>query len=59
MTREEDAFFHICRVLPETIKNVVDNDYELKTPNDIVIDEINNLIYLRRRLEAVGDNSLD
>ena len=43
VTGEEDAFYQMCRILPETIKDVVDNNHELHTPNDVAIDELRNV----------------
>jgi len=43
VTGEEDAFYQMCRILPETIKEVVDNNHELHTPNDVAIDELRNV----------------
>ena len=43
VTGEDDAFFQMCKVLPETIKKVVDNDQELNTPNDVVVEELRNV----------------
>ena len=43
VTGEADAFYQMCRVLPETIKDVVDNNHELHTPNDVAIDELRNV----------------
>ena len=43
VTGEADAFYQMCRILPETIKDVVDNNHELHTPNDVAIDELRNV----------------
>ena len=43
VTGAEDAFYQMCRILPETIKEVVDNNHELHTPNDVAIDELRNV----------------
>ena len=43
VTGEADAFYQMCRILPETIKDVVDNNHELHTPNDVAIDELRNI----------------
>ncbi len=40
VTGQEDAFYQMCLVLPQTIQSVVDTMDELSIPYDTVIDEI-------------------
>lgn len=43
VTGQEDAFYQMCLILPETIQSVVDTMEGLSTPCDTVIDEIRSL----------------
>ena len=56
VTGEDKAFYQMCKVLPETIKTVVDNNDELNTPNDVVVDELKNIAM--RTVGSVNDISM-
>ncbi|MBQ8038923.1 MAG: Eco47II family restriction endonuclease [Lachnospiraceae bacterium] len=43
VTGEEDAFYQLCMVLPEKIKQVVDSNEDVKVPHDTVLEELENL----------------
>lgn len=43
VTGEEDAFYQLCMILPEKIKEVVSNSKDVKVPHDTVLEELKNL----------------
>ena len=43
VTGQEDAFYRMCLILPQTIQSVVDTMDELSIPHDTVIEEIKSL----------------
>ncbi len=43
VTGQEDAFYRMCLILPQTIQSVVDKMDELNIPRDTVIEEIKSL----------------
>lgn len=43
VTGEEEAFFQLCMVLPEKIKQVVDSSEDVNVPHDTVLDELANI----------------
>ncbi len=43
VTGQEDAFYRMCLILPQTIQSVVDTMDELNIPRDTVIEEIKSL----------------
>lgn len=43
VTGQEDAFYQICMVLPETIKSVVKSGEGIKVPHDTVLEELSNI----------------
>ena len=43
VTGQEDAFYQMCLILPQTIQSVVDTMDELNIPRDTVIEEIKSL----------------
>lgn len=53
VTKEEDAFFQMCMVLPKVIEKAVSQELDNKVPHDTVIDE------LRRIAENTGEKSED
>lgn len=55
VTGEDDAFYQICMVLPETIENVVNNNSNLEIPNDTVLTELKNIsLKLTGRLDTLA-----
>lgn len=44
VTGQEDAFYQICLILPQTIQSVVDTMDKLNIPHDTVIEEISSLV---------------
>ena len=40
VTGEENAFYQICMILPQIIKDTINEMEDISTPNDIVIDEL-------------------
>ena len=53
VTKEDDAFFQMCMVLPKVIEKAVSQELDNKIPHDTVIDE------LRRIAESTGEKSED
>lgn len=43
VTERDDAFYQLCMILPEKIKQVVDNSKEVKVPHDTVLEELENI----------------
>lgn len=43
VTGRDDAFYQLCMILPEKIKQVVDNSKEVKVPHDTVLEELENI----------------
>ena len=43
VTGQEDAFYQLCMVLPEKIKQVVDCSKDVKVPHDTVLEELENI----------------
>lgn len=46
VTGEEDAFYQLCMVLPEKIKQVVEHSDDIKVPHDTVLEELSNIAKL-------------
>lgn len=43
VTGDKDAFYKLCMVLPEVIKNVLKGSEEVNSPNDTVFEELTNI----------------
>ncbi|MEG1901539.1 MAG: Eco47II family restriction endonuclease [Clostridium sp.] len=43
VTGEEDAFYQMCMILPQIIERVVNENKEIKVPNDTVMEELTNI----------------
>ena len=56
LTGEEDAFYKMCMALPEVINLVVNEEGNVKVPNDTVIDELRKIASLYS--EANGEVSM-
>lgn len=55
VTGEDDAFYQICMVLPETIENVVNNNSNIEIPNDTVLTELKNIsLKLTGRIDTLA-----
>lgn len=55
VTGEDDAFYQICMVLPETIENVVNNNSNIEIPNDSVLTELKNIsLKLTGRIDTLA-----
>ena len=55
VTGEDDAFYQICIVLPETIENVVNNNSNIEIPNDTVLTELKNIsLKLTGRIDTLA-----
>ena len=55
VTGEDDAFYQICIVLPETIENVVNNNSNIGIPNDTVLTELKNIsLKLTGRIDTLA-----
>lgn len=48
VTGEDDAFYQICMILPEVIKNVVDEATDNLVPHDTVMDELRAMAHKSR-----------
>ena len=46
LTGEENAFYKMCMVLPQTIKEVVNEESGVKVPDDTVIEELRKIAAL-------------
>ena len=46
LTGEENAFYKMCMVLPQTIKEVVNEESSVKVPHDTVIDDLRKVAAL-------------
>ena len=54
VTRQDDAFYQMCMILPSVIQNVVNSSNNTKIPNDTVFDELKE----KARQQKLNDSDL-